>query len=1009
MSQLPILQDGGAGAPVDQLPEPTEAEVRAIREELSGLSGDAYWERLEALSETGPFRRFLARWFPSQAERLRDGVERRDFLRIMGASLAMAGMGACTRQPKETIVPFARTPEYLIPGKPRYFATAFPTGRDALGILVESHMNRPTKVEGNPNHPTSLGSTDAFAQAALLGLYDPDRSQSVLLAGEISTFDDFQTAFRTQLDEAQANAGAGMALLLSDTTSPTVALLLEVLRSRMPRLAIHHWSALHRDAEREAALRLFGRDVEERFDLARARVIAAIDSDPLAFGPGNVRHARDFAAGRKPSSGGMSRLYAIESTDTLTGAAADHRIGCKPSVVEAVVRFLAAELGVDVEVPELDAERTAFARALAADLRSAGSAAVLIGGDSLSADARLLIHRIHAALGCVGTTVEYVEPTTPWQDGAVEAIRSLAGSIRAGEVRTLLILGGNPVYDAPADLDFRSALLDVPFRAHLSTIVDETSELCHWHLPEAHFLESWGDARSLEGSYSILQPLIAPLYGGRSVLELLASLAGEGDSSAYDLVRATWMRRTGLEGREFETLWATSLNDGLVHGAREEAVAVRPRSGVTVTGTFPTTFRGYELSFRADASTLDGSFANNGWLQEAPRPLTRLTWGNAVLMAPMTAEAIGVENGDVVRVSKGERSLEGPVWITPTHPEGSITLHLGYGRTKGGSIANGVGFDAYRLRTGDASWTADGFEIERTGRSEEMASVQDHASMEGRDLVRVTTFDRFKKNPHGTEEHGGEHGEEELSFFPDYEYNGYAWGMVIDLNACIGCSACMVACQSENNIPIVGKTEVARGRELHWIRIDRYFGDEEDGAEVLHQPIPCMHCEKAPCELVCPVGATVHGPEGLNEMVYNRCVGTRYCANNCPYKVRRFNFFKYSDYETESLKLANNPDVTVRSRGVMEKCTYCVQRINHARIQAKEEDRRIADGEAMSACMQVCPTQAIAFGDINDHGSLVAEQRKDPRHYALLEELGTEPRTTYLARVTNPNPSLGKA
>ena len=988
-------------------PAPSEAELQAIRTELSNARGPAFWDRLEQLSATGPFQAFLRRWFPSQAERFGPEQARRDFLRTMGASLATVGLGACTRQPDETIVPFASRPESLVPGKPRFFATALPSLGGALGVLVESHMNRPTKVEGNPEHPASLGATDALAQASVLGLYDPDRSHSVVRAGQISTWDAFLTDLTTRAGGFEANGGRGLALLFEETSSPTLHAQLARLRERYPELGVFHWSPLHRDQARAGALLAFGRDVVTRYSFDQARVVLSLDADFLGSGePGcaGVRHARDFATSRRGRADAavMNRLYVAESSVGLTGAMADHRLALAPSRVEVFARLLAVELGLRSPSPVTQAapeRERAFARAVARDLSAHAGSGLVLAGACQSAVVHALAHRINAALKNVGATVEYAAPAHPWQDGALESVAALVRSIRAGEVDALVLVGGNPVYDAPADLDFREALREVAYRVHLASHVDETSSLCHWHLPQAHALESWSDARAFDGTATIVQPLIAPLYGGRTAHELLAVLSGNATPSPHALVREHWQTATGLAGEEFERFWLRALHDGTVPGTRSEAIeaALLPDS---VGSWVPST--GLELAFRADAAVLDGRHANNGWLQEMPRPLTQLTWDNAALLSPATAQEHGVASGDVVTLAIGERRVDAPVWIAPGHPDGSLTLHLGYGRRSAGGLGTGVGFDAYRLRTTYDSWQADDVRLEKTRRRHAFASVQDHASMEGRDLVRVATFDRFRADPAVPSAEG-------KSLYPPYPYEGHAWGMVIDLNACIGCSACLVACQSENNIPVVGKEEVARGRELHWIRVDRYYEEADADVRVVHQPVPCMHCELAPCEVVCPVGATVHSAEGLNEMVYNRCVGTRYCSNNCPYKVRRFNFFGYADFETESLKLVNNPDVTVRSRGVMEKCTYCVQRISAARITAKKEDRPIADGEAVSACMQVCPTQAIVFGDVNDPASAVSRARSEPHHYALLEELGTRPRTTYLAKLRNPNPDLERS
>jgi molybdopterin-containing oxidoreductase family iron-sulfur binding subunit len=1001
------MKDEALTTPGAHTDGPSEAELVALREELTGVHGDAYWRKLEDLAGTGPFQAFLRRWFPSQAPRFGTEVERRGFLRLMGGSLAALGLGACTRQPDEKIVPFASAPENQIPGRPRSFATAFPCGGDVLGLLVESHMGRPTKVEGNPDHPASLGATNTFAQAEILSLYDPDRSHSILRAGQISTWSAFLGELERRLDGSEATQGEGLAFLVEDGSSPTLIAQLEELQRRLPRVRVHHWTPVHRDEERDAALETFGRDVTTRYAFDRARVILSLDADFLASGPGGVRYARDFAAGRRAREGeteAANRLYAVESSVTLTGAMADHRLALRPSDVDVFARVLAAELGLAVPAPEASQELSDFARAVARDLSTHAGAGVVVPGAWQSATVHALAHRINHALRNSGKTVLHTEPVEPWVDAATESIAALVDDIRADRVATLLVLGGNPVLDAPADLDFADALKDVPFRVHLSLDVDETSRLCQWHVPMAHPLESWSDARTFDGTVSVVQPLIAPLHGGRTAHELVAAAAGEPETSAYDLLRARWQVLRGEGPVAFERFWRTALHDGVVEGTTYPTLELEPAADWQPTELAPG--GRLQVSLRPDASVFDGRYANNGWLQETPRPLTRLTWDNAALVAPATAEELGVDSGDLVEISSGDRRLEAPVWVTPGHPERALTLHLGYGRTSAGGLGTGVGVDAYRARTSYAPWSLDDASVRKAGGSVLLASVQDHARMEGRELVRVTTFDRFARDPRATADHLP-HDLSELTMYAEHESDGYAWGMVIDLNACIGCNACMVACQSENNIPIVGKDEVALGRELHWIRIDRYYEGDEAAPEVLHQPVPCMHCENAPCEVVCPVGATVHGDEGLNEMVYNRCVGTRYCANNCPYKVRRFNYYAYADFETESLKLANNPDVTVRSRGVMEKCTYCVQRINSARITAKKDGRTIGDGEVRTACQQVCPTQAIVFGDINDDASAVSADRREPHHYGLLDAaLNTRPRTTYLAKLTNPNPDL---
>jgi molybdopterin-containing oxidoreductase family iron-sulfur binding subunit len=747
--------------------------------------------------------------------------------------------------------------------------------------------------------------------------------------------------------------------------------------------------------------------VRWRFD--QARTVAALDADFLGSGPAAVRHARDFATARRvrDDTAEINRLYVVESSSSLTGAMADHRLALKPSQVEGLARALARELGLAVDAPAtLREHEAAFVRALARDLTADAGRSLVLAGEPASPAVHALAHALNQRLGNQGRTVEYAD--APEFEGrlAGESLRALVDGLRAGQVQALVVLGGNPVYDAPVDLEFGEALQLARWRVHLSLYEDETSRLCHWHLPAAHFLETWSDARAHDGSVTLLQPMIAPLYGGKSEHELLAAMAGEPGVSAHDLLRRHWRAQRREDDAAFERFFARALHDGLVPDTRlpaRELSAAAPDIGPA-----PVEVGGLELALRPDASAFDGRFANNGWLQELPRPLTLLTWDNAALLAPGTARALDLSNGDVGRIPARERALEAPVWTLPGQPEGTVTLHLGYGRASAGTLGTGVGVDAYRLRTSSALWSAAAISVERTGRRHVLASVQDHPRMEGRDVVRVSTFDRFRAEPQAVFGAHAAHAPEELSLYPDFQYAGNSWGMVIDLNACIGCMACTIACQAENNVPVVGKEQVLAAREMHWIRVDRYFeGDAPREQLVLHQPVPCMHCENAPCEVVCPVGATVHGDEGLNEMVYNRCVGTRYCANNCPYKVRRFNFLLYADFESEVKKLGNNPDVSVRSRGVMEKCTYCVQRINQARIDAKKEDREIREGDVLSACQQVCPTQAIAFGNINDPASRVSALRAQPHHYALLAELGTRPRTTYLAKLQNPSPELG--
>ncbi len=984
-------------------------DLEALRRKLSLRSqgGSRYWRSLEEVAETAEFRAFVEAEFPSQARNLFDAVERRQFLKLMGASLALAGASACTRQPEEKVFPYVAAPENLVPGKPLFYATAMPLGGVAAPLLVESHLGRPTKIEGNTGHPASGGATDAFSQGAILGLYDPDRSQTIRNAGNIRPWSAFVDEMASAMGEQRRRRGAGLRLLTGTVTSPSLAHQIELLLAELPEARWIQYEPIARDAARMAARLGFGRELEARYRLDRATTVLALDADFLAAGRGALRYARDFAAMRRKDE---NRLYAVEPSPTNTGAAADHRLPLDAHLIEELALAIAAELGLPVRPPvDIDIHRP-WIREVARDLQRGGRRSLVVTGEWQSVTTQLLVHAINDRLGAIGHTVEFTEPIEAPGPSGLTVLRELVESIDAGGIDLLIVAGVNPVYDAPVDLRFAEHMQKVGTRVHLGLYDDETAEQCHWHIPEAHFLESWGDARAYDGTVSIVQPLIAPLYEGKTLHEIIAALAGDAadaETSGYEIVRAYWREHLP---EPFEQSWRRAVHDGMIADSTLPAITpnwlsppgtqLPPRRELDQTGN-------WHVVFRPDPSTYDGRFANNGWLQELPRPITRLTWDNAVWMAPAAAERIGVSSGDVVELSRGEQRLHGPVWIVPGQAANTLTVHLGYGRQRAGYVAAGAGFDAGPLRTSDEPWTLSGVAVQPTGETRVLACTQDHFSMEGRDLVR---FETRGARGDGHEEHGGGHGAHgghgNKSLFPPVPYDGYAWGMSIDLGSCIGCNACVISCQAENNIPVVGKEQVEAGREMHWLRIDRYFEGELDAPQIVHQPVPCMHCELAPCEIVCPVNATVHSDEGLNDMVYNRCVGTRYCSNNCPYKVRRFNFLLYNDVQSDVLKMAANPDVTVRSRGVMEKCTYCVQRISHARITAKREGREIRDGEIVTACQAVCPTEAIVFGDINDPNSRVSRAKASPRDYSLLAELGTKPRTTYLAGVRNPNPAL---
>jgi molybdopterin-containing oxidoreductase family iron-sulfur binding subunit len=948
----------------------------------------------------------------------------------MAASLGLAGVGlsGCLRQPEEKIVPYVRQPEEIIPGKPLYFATCVTLGGYATGVLVESHLGRPTKIEGNPEHPASLGATDAFMQAAVLSLYDPDRSQTIVNRGQISTWGRFLTELASELTPLRERQGKGLAILTETLTSPTLADQLQTLVQELPEAHWHQYEPAGRDNLREGARIAFGEHIDTVYHFDKADIVVSLDAEFLTAMPGSLRYARDFIDRRRVARSGneteqpsqkMNRLYAFESTPGLTGAAADHHWPVRASEIERLARLIANRLGVATaaETNELALPRGVSESALAAivaDLKSHEGASVVIAGEGQPPAVHALVHAINRQLNNVGTTIEYMSPIEAHPANQVASLGELLEDMQRGDVKVLIVIGGNPVYNTPAESKFAEGFDRVPFRVHLSPYLDETSFVSHWHIPEAHELESWGDARAFDGTATIRQPLIAPLYGGRSAHELLAAISGHAELTTHDIIRNYWRKRLGADG--FEKRWRRAVHDGVVEDTRADLktpdwkfvdTAAEPSvpSGVS-------SAHGLELTFGPDSSVWDGRFANSGWLQELPRPLTKLTWDNAALCSPRTAKRLGLSNHEVVELSLGGRTVGAPVWIMPGQPDDSIALALGYGRSRCGRIGDGVGVSAYRLRPATAAFFAVGLTVRRTGARHELAVTQRHHNMEGRDLVQIRTFAEFQNDSDFLPDEK-RHPEEQTTLYPKYEDVENAWGMVIDQTACIGCNACVVACQAENNIPIVGREQVIIGREMHWLRVDRYYRGGIEAPDTAFQPMMCVHCEKAPCELVCPVAATVHSHEGLNQMVYNRCVGTRYCSNNCPYKVRRFNFLNYDanfDYDSEdakSLKLLRNPDVTVRSRGVMEKCTYCIQRITAGRIDAQKENRPIRDGEVVTACQQACPVKAITFGNLRDRSSAAARLKESPLNYSVLAELNTLPRTTHLARIVNPHPDIG--
>ena len=965
------------------------AKVRAL---LEGSKGKDYWRSLDQVAETPEFQQWVDDEFPNRASLAQ--VDRRSLLKYMAASMAFAGLAGCRRLPQEKIVPLVQGEPGRVAGKPLFYRSAFELGGYAYGITVESYEGRPVKIEGNPQHPASLGATDAWGQAALLGLYDPDRSRNVTYLGDIETWDGFFVELRRMLDGAAR--GARVRVLHGASSSPTAHRLMGEVRARYPQVVF---------GEHEPG-RVAGQ-AEAVYDFSNADVVFSLDSDFLLFSPGRIPYARQFMDRRRveETDGQMNRLYMVQSSPTITGCVADHTVPVLPSRVLAVARMLEAGLaggGAASRPPDVPA---AWLNAAIRDLQRAAGRSIVIPGEHQPPAVHAAARRINEALGNVGSTVRYAASRP-----AGRSLRQLVDEMNAGAVDILLILGANPVYTAPGDLRFAEALKKVRTRIHMGHYHDETAQLCDWHLPESHFLEAWGDATAFDGTVSIVQPLIEPLHETRSQIEVLAAMAGA-PAEGLSLVQATH----GLD----EASWRQALHDGIVRGGTPDA---QPAAPATVTfaeeaADGSAARAGVELVFRLDPTIYDGRFANNGWLQELPKTVTQLTWDNAFIVSPAMAERLKVENGDYLNVTANGVTVKGPALIVPGQPDQAITAHLGYGRWAAGRAGTECGFNAYALQTSANPHFATGVQVTKAAGKMALALTQLHNSTEGRDIIRWGTLEEFRKRPNlAPEGHHVLHDDTLYNLTDKWEAETDLpqWGMTIDLNTCIGCNACVVACQAENNIPVVGKEQVARGREMHWIRIDRYWQGGLDNPETHFQPMLCMHCETAPCEPVCPVAATVHSHEGLNQMIYNRCIGTRYCSNNCPYKVRRFNYLNYQfnqrNFDKEQdiplLKLINNPEVTVRSRGVMEKCTYCVQRINAARIEAKKEQRPIRDGEVVPACAQACPTRTIVFGNVADPNTAVSRLRMNARTYALLEELNTRPRTTYLAKVKNPNPEI---
>ncbi|PYT00322.1 MAG: molybdopterin oxidoreductase [Acidobacteria bacterium] len=1092
-----------------------------MRDKILSQNGKEYWRSVDEFVDAPEFEEFVKREFPVHSEDWENAVSRRTFVKLMGGTLALAGLSGCVIQPAEKIVPYVRAEQDLLPGKPLFFATAVSLGGIATGLLAKSFDGRPIKVEGNPDHPGSLGATDSLAQASVLDMYDPDRSQEVSFRGAPKTWQNFMGTLRAAIDENRTDGGAGIRFLTQTVTSPTLINQFKGIATELPNARWHQYEPINNDNAIAGARMAFGSPVQTIYKYDLADRILTLDKD--IFSDFNVRYMKDYAKKKnlRGENKEINRLYAIETTMTLTGAKADHRIAVKPSQMPEIAKAIAAALGVGGATSTYT-ENAQWIAAMAKDLQAHRGKSVIVPGANQSPVVHALAHAMNGALGNVGQTVVYADPFTPSEKTQIEQLRELVADIDAGKVRMLVVLGGNPTYNTPADLKLNAERMNkIPLRVHLGSHFDETAELCHWHVSDKHYLEGWSDTRAYDGTVAITQPLIQPLYDSHNIHEVVQLFFKENfDQKDYDIVRAYWQTQniaastapaatataaaataasnghgpaTGNTNsntatapaasnsapapanaattaasaantstsntaanstpqraaaaasggtQTFEDKWRRIVHDGFVPNTAATPKTVTAGAGFLAQPSAPVANNGpLEISICPDPCVYDGRFANNGWLQELPNPLTKITWDNVALVSPATAHRLGLNqagDSDQLSGAGGERptsfinskgsnmysdlvtlnyqggtiSKSVPVWISPGQPDDVVTIYAGYGRTRAGRVGTGLGYNAYDVMRSDAMNFGTG-DIKGTGTQTTIASTQIHFNMEGRDIVRVLDFNNLEHEIESYEKKNEDLYDHSMyaTAAEDYQksYDKYhRWGMSIDLNSCVGCNACVLACQSENNIPVVGKEQVERSREMHWMRIDTYFtGNDLNHPEGTHfQPVLCQQCEQAPCEVVCPVTATVHSAEGLNDMVYNRCVGTRYCSNNCPYKVRRFNFMLYQDWDTPQYKLMRNPEVSIRSRGVMEKCTYCTQRISAARIEAEKDGRAIADGEVVTACQAVCPTDAIVFGDMNDKGSQVAQMKKDPRDYKLLNDLNTQPRTTYLSELKNQNPEM---
>ncbi len=974
-----------------------------------------YWKSLNQLNGSSEYKEFLYREFPENAWELTDEISRRHFVTIMGASVALAGLTGC-RRPVEKIVPYSKAPEQIIPGIPLYYATTMPFGLHSYGLIVKSNEGRPTKIEGNPKHPSTKGTANTRIQAHILDLYDPDRAQRIVHNGQEDNWANFVTNWQNAYPSMMQTKGKGLAILTSSMHGPTAKRLENQYKSVFPQAIWVTYEPTSAENQIKGAQLATGTPLVPQFHLQKARVILSIDSDFTLTEGENLQYIKGYSKGRHVNSpqDRMNRLYVVENNHTLTGGLADHRRALPAHHIPAFVAQMGTTLArMGIAIPELPASQNQvvdpdWVQALCKDLVENRGQSLIMLGYRHPPQLHALVLAINQALGNFDRTLTFHQLSDMIAPDRSQ-LDVLKTAIDNGQIKTLYILDGNPVYDMPGELNIGQLLQTVPESVYLASHENETAEQCTWVIPKTHFLEEWADTRSWDGTASIVQPLIDPLFAGHSSLEILDMIVNGSDRRPYEIIRETW--RNFLTDADFEKMWRKILFDGIWQDSAYSPVTPSLdisaiKNALDAIDFTPVEFSAdhMELTLSADPAVFDGRFANNAWLQELPDTVTKVAWDNCLMISIDTAKELNLENENVVTVSANGQQIDLPVWIVPGHADYSATVYLGYGRTKAGRVGNDIGFDLYPWLKTD-SFFVQGVTLNHTGRSYPLASTQDHASLEGRPLVREGTLSEYQKKPHFAQEMVKHPPAKNLWGNRDYD-TGYQWGMVIDLNACVGCNACTMACQSENNIPVVGKTQVKKGREMHWIRVDRYFTGDIDDPQTSLQPVPCMHCETAPCEQVCPVAATVHDNEGLNVMTYNRCIGTRYCSNNCPYKVRRFNFFNYTGDMPELHKMIQNPDVTVRSRGVMEKCTYCLQRINAAKQRAQNEGRELRDDEIKTACQQTCPADAITFGDIRNPESQVSKLKNADRRYDMLSELNVRPRTSYLAKLRNPNPDI---